>query len=933
MSVTAVIAIVDVVFILLLILGFFIGFMRGVKRSLLEFILSFMGILVVGFITPIVTNAILGIQITVNGETSSLQSFFVSYIVDNTNYSSLVENSPTLASFLEFLPSVLMCAVIFLILNLLMRILVYVFYKIIEVIVFKSKKKEKEQGLKRNKWFGGVIGALKMFVLLLAFSMPLMSMVKLVDQNLLQNSASASTSAENTNSDFITEASEFMPPIVKNIISGLNKSAFGVLDGAVGLDDFIFDNISQFELNGEKVQVRKEIVNYIDAYKELSKYDFNSVKFAQIDWDKLDKIYSNMTDSGLFKGVVLEIAGELIDEYNTLITLFPELERYEQIFSDVKIGLSKAENTSAYLKSDVDNLYFSFRNLAKSGYLDEVIAQSTENFDFSEALTTLSVKYPAILTDVVNRIGNINIIKDSFSSTLDMVIETFSGSTIGEIIKDANTEITKWANFKEDFKNAINNFASANMLIKEQGVSLASIVSEPINILLIKDNVPTILSYLGDFLDVLDNMEIFVDKQDVKIFPQILETFGIENLLEVNGEEINNYKELFEYISGPFDRLLKLDLYETFKNDGSFNEILLKVAEKLANEKMEKPEGEIEYSSLLSDIILPLYKMTIVRDKFINDIITESAKTNIVDFSLLEVENNFELSYLNWQKDLPLLSQIITELYNHDYSDNQNLLQYLINGGDINEAIKKLDDQTVDLIVPAILQAKSTEPLKEKLEVAILDSMKALTGDQTLTVSFSSATFESGSDEDQTQEIVNIVKNFIAIYSEGEDFVNLSEVDSVKLGQFLEAMKINAYRTENGKNEQGVMWVIFDALIEKAENEYNVEFLSVFNVSSVNEIDFTRMFELLSLADGADDFAKEFTNVVFEKATQQENLMALLDAVENNLETAEIMLEIVVQYPVQLNLTQEVKTAVQEKLEQLSVSQDILNNLKQLLGV
>ena len=68
MSATAIAWIVSVFFIVILIAGFFVGFWRGLKKSTANLIFSVVGILVAFFVTPAITNAIMGIQVTYDGQ-------------------------------------------------------------------------------------------------------------------------------------------------------------------------------------------------------------------------------------------------------------------------------------------------------------------------------------------------------------------------------------------------------------------------------------------------------------------------------------------------------------------------------------------------------------------------------------------------------------------------------------------------------------------------------------------------------------------------------------------------------------------------------------------------------------------------------------------------------------------------------------------------
>ena len=134
MSATVLIVILDILFVLLLGLGFLQGFVRGVKRSSLELGLTFAGIIIAGLLTPVITNAVLNINITADGVNQSLKTYFVNIISEDPTFASLIASSPSMEGLLQALPQFLLCAIIFLVLNLLMRIVVYCVYKIISVI-------------------------------------------------------------------------------------------------------------------------------------------------------------------------------------------------------------------------------------------------------------------------------------------------------------------------------------------------------------------------------------------------------------------------------------------------------------------------------------------------------------------------------------------------------------------------------------------------------------------------------------------------------------------------------------------------------------------------------------------------------------------------------------------------------------------------------
>lgn len=789
MSAGLIIGVLSGLFALLLVIGFFAGFARGVKRSALELGITFAGILIAGFITPVVTNAILGINVTVNGVSSSLQTYFVNLLAEDPTFATLLESSPTMAAFLEKLPSVLLCAVVFLVLNIAMRILVYIVYKIIAVCCFKSKKEEKELGLKRNRWVGGLIGTFKMLMLALVLTMPLTSIIKLVDNNLqaAQNPVSAATTVEDNSNDDILSS---LPPVVKDIIHGVNKSAFGVLNGCVGLDDFIFDNISQFELNGEKIQVRKEIDSYLGIYKQANSINMNVENIKDLDWDALDKLYEDASRSKLYTAVGLNIVGEMISSYQNLISLFPELGEFEQIFEDIKIGMDAKDNYVAYLKPDIDNFYKALSALGRSGYLDEVVIAGQE-FDATSAITILASDYPEILTGTIDKLGDMNILRDALSPTLDYALSKVSGSEVGSIFKDANTQISDWDSLKSQLVTIITEFGAVNELIEDQGVNLTEIISDAMKVLLIKENVPSILSKFGGMLDTVDGMEIFTDSHGDKIMPKIFKQLGVGDLREVQGEDISTYKGVFEFIAPAADNLISLDLYDTVSNGADFNVILKKIAARLASERVVGGEG-ITYSTFFTDTILPIYKVTAIKEAALDEVINMSKQSGIIDFSLLEVEGSFAASYANWEKDLKLLTQAISALEAKQFDKTQTLLDYILAGGNINEALDRLLPAEKAEITEAIMNAKSTLPLKEQIATSVIDQFV----DAETAEALKNIIVKGLEDEETMQKVADVVKaketQILQVLGKAEEYgvkIELSEEGQKTLNEKLDALE------------------------------------------------------------------------------------------------------------------------------------------------
>ena len=961
MSTVAIIAILDVLFVVILVVGFLQGFFRGVKRSALEFGITIAGVIIAGLITPVVTNALLGITVNVDGPTQSLNTFFVNMISQDESIAAVIESSPSLEAFLTSLPQVLLCAVVYLVLNLVMRLICYIVYKIIAVISFKSKKKEKALGLKRNKWVGGAIGTLKAFVLALVICMPLTSLVKLVDNNIGMLTASAATIEEG---DQPAQSSEpVVPEVVTNLISGVDSSFFGVLNGAVGLDDFIFDNISKFDMNDETVYVRRDVSSYLEIYKTVSNIvgsDLESI--SSIDWDEMDEIYKQATEGTLYNAVVLNVVSELVENYNVLINAFPQLEDFSEIFRYVSVGINNLENPADYFKNDIDKVYSMVSTLARDGYIDEV---RSGNLNAEDAVATLANNYSSQLLQVLEDLTSINLLHDAFSPTLDYALSMLDESEITNILKSMNTSISDWPELKNELYSMFTNFGQLSNMFKAQNLSITGVLENFTDVLsLSESSIDGIFNKLGQMLDLVDNMEIAKDNTGAKLLPKVLESLGLGdgnllNVQPVEGEdgEITNYEDFFGFLSTPVKEIIGLDLQDALQNGNvDMNVVLKKIAGNIT--VTISASGERTYSETIGNIVLPIYRITALHDMLFGPVFDASASTGIVDLSLLEepgYDADFASCYANWQHDLPLISQVLYELEAHFYDREAQItmLDYMLSAdGDINEVIKMLDDETVDLIVPPIMQAISLKPLRDQLSTAVVENINDMLSEgNAATLDLNAATYDPASNENQTGEIVSIVKSLVEILKSSDALTSLDSLDKTLLGQLLENLKDNAYRvelsasTDAPKTEAGVFRSIFDAMIAQAEYELEVTFTDIIDVQGIiYEVDFTQIFNLIELASDAENaFSQAFKDIVLNGNQTEEavdNVIAAIKEPENQAMAEEILdtvSAITESHDFKFDFTEEETTYIEDAIADLEqevvVSDKLIDGLRNLFGL
>lgn len=944
MSAAAIIAIIDVAFVVLLGLGFLEGFLRGVKRSSLEIGLTVAGIIIVALITPVVTNAVLNIN--VSGGT--LQDMIMDALKSNEDIASVLDSSSSSVELINKLPVLIVSAVAFLLLNLAMRSIVYIAYKLLS-LCFKSKKKEKELGLKRNRWAGGLISTLKMFVLVLVMFMPLTSLTKLADQVIPEQSNGAvsaavedegagSTDDESTGSGEedgeSTDDGEGGGILVtiKNVVHGVNKSAFGVINGVGNMDDLMLDGVSKIEINGEKISLRREINNYITLYQNVSSI-INAEDLSKVDWEAMDKAYEEVTTNPLYNDVVLNIVGELITDYPTIVRLVPSLEEYQGILQCISQAISTGDvevdfNFAEYFKPDIDKIYYTISGAGKSGYLAEVVGKES----LLDSITILVQKYDAVLTAAVNNVFDINMVQDAISPALSVAFDKIATDPkLAEIFDDAKTEITDFDALKTQVKSVIVSVGNINGLLKAQNVAIGDVTSDVMVVLKLKQNTSVILAQLGGMLDAIDGLEFMQNTKGEKLLPKVLETYEIGDLKDVKGESIETYKDTFEFVGPSIEKLASLDLYDDLSGESvNFNSILKKIATKLVSEKTETT-----YSTFMSDTLLPLYKATVFKDKIFPMLIDGSKGTGVVDFSLLEVENDWAASYMNWAGDLPHITIVITEFESKQYSDTQTMLDYLLtDGADMNEVVKKLDDETIDKVMPSILTAKSLQPLRDQLAGIVVDSINGLTkGTATMTLDTNMFTGE----DSQTDEFKAIIKTFVKIYNSSTKLETIDDVDSTLLGQLLNQMKANAYRKEiSGKEiNVGVTRALFDALVAKLETEYDIDLADVFN-KQVYEVDFAKLIDFIDEANAKNAFAEKFKYVAIDGNKTTADVDALMAAVKDNQDSAKAILTLANEMGLDASLDESEKTYFSGKIDELAkdtdIDAEIIAQFRQLIG-
>ena len=369
--------IISFIFVLILIVGFFIGFWRGVRRSAVSCAIGLIGVIIAFFITPPITNAIMGISLSIDGQSVTISQYIIDQLNQNQDIASLIQDNPNLKSLIEQIPSAVANVIIFMVVTALMMLLLYIVYKIIAVTCLKRKEDQK-----MYRTWGGVIGLVKAFVITIFVFMPFSSLIGLVsdisqsaniyvqeevvENQLLGDAVLEGDSQENTQEgeqsqetgetaqeteqtpvDTRSAIGKLLPQEVSDIISGLNNSFFFKMQSAVSVDDAMFDYLSAVELNGEKLYIRQEINSYANVYNvamEISELSSSQHTFAELDFDQLEIYLNDILDGTLFRQILVEVIEDFVSNYQNYSSFISaeQLEQYKELLDDIASGFAKA---------------------------------------------------------------------------------------------------------------------------------------------------------------------------------------------------------------------------------------------------------------------------------------------------------------------------------------------------------------------------------------------------------------------------------------------------------------------------------------------------------------------------------------------------------------------------------------------------------------
>lgn len=618
-----VLLILNILFAVFLVLGFIFGFVKGLKKSALRIGFFFVAVIVAGIITPYISKLILGIQITYEGQLTSIENIILSAINSSEQVAELMQASPTIATLIENFPIMLVNLVTFVLLTYLVNLVAWVIYLVVASVCFPKEKVQKDEIVVKTKskkrkwrWFGGLVGAVQGLALAFLTFLPLSGIVGLYNDLSTATQTVQADTQESSNLSLSAQLiNENIPEEFKEYISAYNDSAIAKVSGVFGIDDAIFNQVASVTIDGTKISLRDEVVNIANVYDNvgfLMDIDFSSWEVVKtLNYDNLLRAVDYIFNSNLLTTALPELVDFGIDK----IIEMPEIQSnadYLSLVETIRDELRSDEGINENLKNELVSVINTAKIAADNKIFDQIPTDANvSEDDINDILDILSMNDKAVLTQIIDNIFNSKILNKAALFGLNYAVDFLEEQLI--FLTDDQTIVINNIDIKDENltlkKGEVTSLLSSALnigkIILDENIQ---VVEE--NILQIFDfNLEGIVTNLGTMMNAVQNMNVF---SQTGIYNQIVSAFAkteYNNYVDFNIFKGDNvWLEETQSLANVIDMVRQSQIISYIEQTGEnqytvSDENITKIFQNLT--KMSEINGESK--TLLRQIIEPIY--------------------------------------------------------------------------------------------------------------------------------------------------------------------------------------------------------------------------------------------------------------------------------------------------------------------------------------
>ncbi len=801
--------------VLALLIGFFIGLGRGIKRSSTHIVFAVASIIIAFFITAPITNAIMEVNINVDGSLVSIKDYIIQMISQNMFDLS---NFDSASAFIQNLPSAILNPIVFMVIMVLVYFLMDIIYLVVARVSFGTKRKDFSSH-KPHRLSGAFVGLVESFLFVFVLFAPLTSLTNTYAEIASASATSQTQTLSEGNGEKLPTLGDILneqvPPEVNEIINAYNKSALGKVCSIFGFDDAMFDALSTFEIDGKPINFRSEIVVVADSYNDVVIF-YNNVadnNLENLDFTPIKTSLNSLIDNNLFKTVIADTVRDFVVNFDEIKDSFdteiPEV--VQKIINDVQTRFSE-ENFDAYtyLSSDLKSVLNIVEALVNDGTLQEIVNLDTSNI---ENVMNFVVNNEETVSTTLKGVVGLNLVGDALPTFLEMASNELENAYQNEegIIVGINTAVTKdeLNGMVDSLLNIMNEIKTLND--KENILDIIE-ADDILNAILNLNDIGGVLDNFGEILDEANSLKIFnyttkVEEEDVEVhaFENILKLMGIDVLgddahVDSSLTTLNTYSSFFDYIKNPIVTIVDSGLVDVLNGGGEdFNAILDILTEKV-NEDRE----------FLAKLIMPFYDL----DKASFN--GQSLKEMVFDQVITTLEENLdgfvalsegEDTYENWYEKLSSIGDLLNVLNDGDI-EGQTYLKYMLSdNADQFELFSQMNkDDKVDDLLNILFANNMYRPLHETLFSEIDKQVGGVTG-------VIPTTTYSNLQEKQEVYVSTIIELLNALNSNAINSPNLQE-KLVLIGQVLDVLKTSAQENVFKEVFINIIWYLTGDVID-----------------------------------------------------------------------------------------------------------------------
>lgn len=919
-------------------IGLVAGLIRGLKRSALHVGFLLLSLLVGYFITKPITNALLGISLTINGVNAPLHDIILNMLKDSFDLSAYTSAS----EFLSKLPLAVAAPIVYLIVTLLTFLVFDIIYLIVARIAFKKKKVDFAHH-KPFRWYGAAIGALEGFVFMVFLFAPITSLTKTYSQITAAAATTPVATAQANESDHLPAihdfVSDYVPSFVDEAITSFNNSVIGSVCGAVGLDNAMFDGLSEISVNNQKVEIRKELVVLADTYDDFADV-YNKLvdsKYGQIDLADLKTDVTAFLNGGLYKGVVANTVKDYVSTYIYNGNL-PNV--VNELVLKLKDVFAQENNIQDYLKHDLLAIFDAADATFSSGIIEQY--QSMEKLELDNILQLISDNSQETI-EIVDSCLGLNIIRDGFDVLADFASQELENAFANEdgYIVGLNINIDDVPQLLDQTIEILDDFIALN---KDLPISTFLKDGDILSSLAEIDNLGTLLIDAGRIFDDLNSLTIFVlpateTRGEVHVFENILAIYDVSLLgdtvkvgtgANAQTKEIKTYEDFFTFISEPIDKVQKLDLLKFAEGDVTIDDVLDGILAELSTDE-----------TLFGKILLPFYQLekatfnsgnkaepnlrAMIFDKMTNEL---DKSVSEIDFA--KVDKN---DYADWENELKLFGRTLNSLNKGQVETsegNKTYIKYILTKNfDTMKLLRAIvsSEESLSNILRPVIEAKSFEPLVNKIFAEIDNAVGDLTG---ATVSTDLSSLRKTEDS-----VIEVLEEFMDFAINTED---ISKVKLQEIGSMIDAIKENAkgevlQNSAAGASANDVQYAYNGVFNEIFKNL--IWYMTGDNISGdpeyVNPPANNKNYKYVKSQLDVTDVANGYYSIDYEhKMAELDDMVELYDAVKDVLNGENLTTEKIPDIVENLDSALDGKTP-QEKKELIESAKDILDKAEDTL--